>query len=157
MARDVGHDRQSSPTATDAASSSDDGCPFCRRIRFRRDLLSECDACVAFYDTTPLNPGHVLIIPKRHEPDFLALSPEECGAIVRMAQDIRAQIAEQLHPDGFNLGANVRTAGGQTIDHAHLHLIPRYLGDVPEPKGGIRWLIPERARYWADEGPGARQ
>jgi ATP adenylyltransferase len=157
VATGVGHNRERVDAPTDAGVRSAGECPFCHRIRLRDELAAESDLCVAFYDTTPLTPGHVLIIPKRHEPDFLALSPEECGAIWRMAQEIRARTDQQLHPDGFNLGANVGTAGGQTIDHAHLHLIPRYVGDVPEPKGGIRWLIPERARYWVDDVPGARR
>lgn len=76
---------------------------------------------------------------------------------MRTAQEMRAQIDQQLHPNGFNVGENVGTAGRQTINQARLQLTPRCLENVPDPKDGIRWLIPERARYWADEGPGARQ
>jgi len=133
-----------------------DGCPFCHRIALGHDLLAESQVCVAIYDLTPLNPGHALVIPRRHEPDFLALSPVESSAIMRMVKVVRNRINRDFRPHGFNLGVNVGVAGGQTIDHAHLHLIPRYLGDIPDPKGGIRWLIPERARYWTDESQGVR-
>lgn len=130
------------------AVTQSDECPFCERIAVPHDLLAESVLCVAFYDTTPLNPGHVLIVPHRHESDFLALFPEEHDAVLRMATQVRARLDEQFWPDGFNVGANVGEAGGQTVAHAHLHLIPRYWGDVPDPRGGIRCLIPERTRYW---------
>jgi len=68
-----------------------------------------------------------------------------------MAVEVRETLATQFHPEGFNLGVNIGDAAGQTIGHAHLHLIPRYSGDVPEPRGGIRWIIPERAPYWIDQ------
>lgn len=126
------------------------GCVFCLRIAKHQDLVVDDPLCVAFYDTTPLNPGHVLIVPRRHEPDFLALNSDERSMILKCAVDIRSNITEQFRPDGFNLGVNIGELAGQTIAHAHLHLIPRYRGDVPDPRGGIRWLIPERARYWDD-------
>jgi diadenosine tetraphosphate (Ap4A) HIT family hydrolase len=129
-------------------------CIFCDRVAKNVDLLVTDELCVAFYDTTPLNPGHALIIPRRHEPDFLMLSQRELSAICRMATKLRVLLDKQFHPDGFNVGANVDDAGGQTIGHAHLHLIPRYKGDVPDPKGGIRCLIPERMRYWTDDKEG---
>jgi ATP adenylyltransferase len=123
-------------------------CPFCQRLAARHDLIADTSLCAAFYDTTPLNPGHVLVVPRRHEPDFLALGSEERSEILRMAVELRALLHERYRPDGFNLGVNVGEAAGQTVGHAHLHLIPRYAGDVPDPRGGIRWLIPERAAYW---------
>ncbi|MGP8150148.1 MAG: HIT family protein [Acidimicrobiales bacterium] len=129
-------------------ATTENECPFCDRIAMRRDLLGANSLCVAFYDAKPLNPGHVLIVPYRHEPDFLALLPEERNAILRMAAELRSQLDEAYRPDGFNLGVNVGGAAGQTIGHAHLHLIPRHWGDVPDPRGGIRCLIPERTRYW---------
>jgi len=151
VATGVGHDRQRSEVAADGAGSSADGCPFYRRIRLRHELLSEGHTRVAFYDTTPLHPGHVLIIRKRHEPDFLTRSPEECDAVVRMVQELRVRTDQQLHPGGLTLGVNAGTVGSQMIDHEHLHLIPRHLGNAPEHKGAVRRLIPDRARHWADE------
>ena len=123
-------------------------CPFCDRIEGRDGLRGESALCVAFYDTAPLNPGHILIVPKRHQPDFLALSTDEHLAILRMAVALRKDLDLRFHPTGFNLGVNVGDAAGQTVGHAHLHLIPRYEGDVPDPRGGVRWVIPKRARYW---------
>ena len=129
-------------------------CPFCRRIASDEGLLVAAPLCVAFFDTTPLNPGHVLGVPTRHEPDFLALETPELEAMLAMARRLRADLDARFHPDGFNLGVNVGEAAGQTIDHAHLHLIPRYVGDVADPRGGIRWLIPERAPYWVGAAEG---
>ena len=65
---------------------------------------------------------------------------------------VRAIQVERFHPDGFNIGVNDGPAAGQTISHAHVHVIPRYVGDVPDPRGGIRWVIPQRARYWRKDG-----
>lgn len=123
-------------------------CPFCQRLAAHHGLIAATSLCAAFYDTTPLNPGHALVVPRRHEPDFLALTGDEHGDIMRTAAELRALLDQRYRPDGFNLGVNVGDAAGQTIAHAHLHLIPRFTGDVPEPRGGIRWLIPERAPYW---------
>jgi ATP adenylyltransferase len=135
----------------EATDDAEDECLFCRRIRLSEELLAERSACVALHDATPLNPGHVLILPRRHEPDMLALSSDELSSIMGLTQEIRGRLDQKYHPDGYNLGVNIGTAGGQTIGHAHLHLVPRYLGDVAEVKGGIRWIIPKRARYWVDE------
>jgi diadenosine tetraphosphate (Ap4A) HIT family hydrolase len=93
-------------------------------------------------------------VPRRHEPDFLALTADEQAAIWDLVGRIRPELDRLYRPDGYNVGANVGAAGGQTVDHAHLHLIPRYAGDVSEPRGGIRWIIPARAPYW--EGGQAR-
>lgn len=128
-----------------------DRCVFCSRVETAQDLVAAGPLCVAFFDATPLNPGHILVIPRRHEPDLLALSEGELNAIWSMARELRFQLDQQLQPDGFNVGVNIGEAGGQTVDHAHLHLIPRYLGDVPDPKGGIRCLIPERMNYWEND------
>ena len=127
-------------------------CAFCTRLADpTSERLRESALCVWFFDTTPLNPGHALIVPRRHEVDFLALSREELSEALEMAVEVRETLATQFHPEGFNLGVNIGDAAGQTIGHAHLHLIPRYSGDVPEPRGGIRWIIPERAPYWIDQ------
>jgi diadenosine tetraphosphate (Ap4A) HIT family hydrolase len=89
-----------------------------------------------------------LVVPRRHEPNFLSLSDNEHAAIWGLAREVRAIIDRDHHPNGYNLGVNVGSVAGQTVDHAHLHIIPRYAGDVPEPRGGIRWIIPSKARYW---------
>ena len=147
MAGDVRHGPQGSHD-----SGTVDKCPFCDCVALRQGLLAVSNPRVAFYDAQPLNPGHVLIVPYRHEPDFLALLPDDRNATLRLAAELRSQLDEQYRPDGFNLDANVDKAGGQTVGHTHLHVIPRNWGDVSDPRGGIRCLIPERSRNWeADE------
>jgi diadenosine tetraphosphate (Ap4A) HIT family hydrolase len=89
-----------------------------------------------------------LVVSRRHEPDFLALDPAEQQAVLALAAEVAARLRAERAPDGYNLGVNVGAAAGQTVDHAHLHVIPRYRGDVADPRGGIRWIIPGRARYW---------
>jgi diadenosine tetraphosphate (Ap4A) HIT family hydrolase len=123
------------------------GCVFCERLQ-SGDVLAEEAEAAAFPDAFPLTPGHTLIVPRRHEPDFLALSGDEHAAIWRLVAPVRDIIDRQHRPQGYNVGVNVGAAAGQTVDHAHLHLIPRYIGDVSDPRGGIRWIIPARAPYW---------
>jgi diadenosine tetraphosphate (Ap4A) HIT family hydrolase len=123
------------------------GCVFCRP-RDRSDLSAANDLAIAFAAGFPVSPGHTLIVPRRHEPDFFALTAEEQVALVALVNPVRATLGEQFGPDGYNLGVNAGKAAGQTILHTHLHVIPRYAGDVAEPRGGVRWVLPETARYW---------
>ncbi len=122
-------------------------CAFCQRIA-SAEVLAVNERAAAFFDAFPLSPGHVLIVPRRHEPDFLALTEIERTAVWALVDPVRQVIETRFRPDGYNLGVNVGDAAGQTVGHAHLHLIPRYAGDVSDPRGGIRWIIPARARYW---------
>jgi diadenosine tetraphosphate (Ap4A) HIT family hydrolase len=121
-------------------------CAFCERIA-QGELVAENDLAVAFFDAYPLSPGHCLILPRRHEPDFLALTVAEQAAIWALMTLVRAQIEKSGTPDGYNIGVNAGESAGQTIGHAHLHVIPRRRGDVADPRGGIRWVIPARAAY----------
>ncbi len=98
-------------------------CPFCELIA-RAQVRMDGGAAVAIADAFPLNPGHMLVLPRRHEPDFLALRPEELEAVANVARALVRDLKGEAHPDGFNLGVNVGPAAGQTIDHAHLHVIP---------------------------------
>ena len=125
------------------------GCPFCQRAR--TDTSLESALAVAFPDAFPVSPGHTLVIPRRHEADYFALTDEEKAAIWRLVDDVRRALDTDLRPAGYNIGLNVGTAAGQTVGHAHIHVIPRYAGDVADPRGGIRWVFPDRARWW-DEG-----
>jgi len=113
-----------------------------------RELIASNTLAAAFADGFPLTPGHTLVVPRRHESDFLALSPAERAAIWALVPDVCRHIETRHHPDGYNIGVNVGEAAGQTVGHAHLHVIPRYRGDVEDPRGGIRWIIPGKARYW---------
>jgi len=122
-------------------------CPFCDRIS-SGPLDAENELAVAFADAFPLSPGHMLIIPRRHVEDYFALDEAEQAAIWQLVSQVRTRLDAERHPDGYNLGVNVGEAAGQTVAHAHVHLIPRYEGDVPDPRGGIRWLLAEKAKYW---------
>ena len=124
-------------------------CLFCDRVATGH-VLAQNDLAVAFYDAFPLNPGHTLIVPRRHEADFLALTADEQADIWSLVSIVRNVLeGGSERPDGYNIGINVGEAAGQTIGHAHLHVIPRYVGDVPDPRGGLRWVLPARAAYWA--------
>ena len=122
-------------------------CIFCERVA-RGSLVAVNQHAVAFPDAFPLNEGHCLIVPRRHEADFLALTSDEQAAIWALVPAVRRLIEERGLPHGYNIGINIGAAAGQTIGHAHLHVIPRYHADVPDPRGGIRWVIPAKARYW---------
>ena len=122
-------------------------CLFCGE-RAQVDALAANELAIALSAGFPVSPGHALIVPRRHEPDFFSLSAEEQAAMIALVNPVRAVLDRQFRPDGYNLGVNAGRAAGQTIMHAHLHVIPRYEGDVAEPRGGIRWVLPETARYW---------
>jgi diadenosine tetraphosphate (Ap4A) HIT family hydrolase len=100
------------------------------------------------YDRYPVSEGHVLVVPFRHVPDFFDLNREEQSALLGLLTRARVSLPFNRPPDGFNVGINVGTAAGQTVMHAHVHLIPRYAGDVPDPRGGVRFVIPQKAKYW---------
>lgn len=125
-------------------------CPFCVRID-RGEVLERSNRAVAFVDRFPISPGHTLVVPTRHEADFFELTDMEQAAVWVIAKRARDRIVADHGPTGFNIGINVGADAGQTIEHAHLHLIPRYPGDVEDPRGGIRWAIPEKAPYWVDD------
>jgi diadenosine tetraphosphate (Ap4A) HIT family hydrolase len=122
-------------------------CPFCNpgppAIKFSNQL------CYAREDGFPVSPGHLLIIPFRHVPDFFDLSEEERTATFELLWVAKGKLSEALKPGGFNVGVNAGKVAGQTVMHVHLHLIPRFAGDVDDPRGGVRWIIPGKARYWS--------
>jgi diadenosine tetraphosphate (Ap4A) HIT family hydrolase len=113
-------------------------------------VSAEANLAVAFADAFPVSHGHTLVVPRRHEPNLFALTAEEHCDVWRLVREMRASIDGDSAPDGYNLGVNIGAAGGQTVAHAHVHLIPRYRGDASDPRGGIRWVLPEHARYWDD-------
>lgn len=128
-------------------------CPLCLAVESAAAVVDGGPA-VAIPDANPLSAGHHLVVSRRHEPDFFALTPAEVAAMFAVAFDLRRLIAEQWQPAGFNVGVNVGAAAGQTIGHVHLHVIPRYHGDSADPRGGVRWILPARARYWKTEVAG---
>ena len=99
------------------------------------------------WDTYPANPGHILIIPYRHFPDYFDATQEERAELWELVSEAKAIIDEKFSPDGYNVGINVGQYGGQSIPHLHIHLIPRFAGDVENPKGGVRGVIPHRQKY----------
>lgn len=121
-------------------------CPFCRLSR-RVEIICETATCVAFYDGYPVSPGHALIISKRHVASYFDLTNHEREAMNVMLQYVKQKVDVRFHPDGYNIGINVNEAAGQSVFHVHMHLIPRYKGDVPNPKGGIRGVIPSKQKY----------
>ena len=121
-------------------------CPFCRLSR-RVEIIYETATCVAFYDGYPVSPGHVLIIPKRHVASYFDLTNHEREAMNVVLQYVRQKVDERLHPDGYNVGINIGETAGQSVFHCHMHVIPRYKGDVPNPKGGVRGVIPSKQKY----------
>ncbi|MCG6887792.1 MAG: HIT family protein [Proteobacteria bacterium] len=98
-------------------------------------------------DTYGVSPGHTLVIPNRHVASFFDLTPEEVAACMDLISEEKRRIDEEFHPDGYNIGVNVGPAAGQSIFHVHIHIIPRYEGDVENPQGGVRHVIPKNAHY----------
>ena len=101
-------------------------------------------------DKFPVSPGHTLIIPRREAGRFADLTAEEKTGLLQLVERVQQHLKRAMSPspDGFNIGINDGAAAGQTIPQFHFHVIPRYKGDVPEPRGGIRWVKPDKARYW---------
>ena len=119
-------------------------CLFCKP---QREILAENERAVAVPDTYPVSPGHALILPRRHAVTIFDLEPEEYADCFALARDLRPILQARFNPDGFNVGANCGEAAGQSVWHAHIHVIPRYKGDTPHPKGGVRHVIPLKGNY----------
>jgi diadenosine tetraphosphate (Ap4A) HIT family hydrolase len=127
-------------------STDKKGCLFCSVPA--SDILIEQPLAYAKADGYPVSNGHTLIIPRRHVLMFFDTSDEERAAMMKLIDQTKAILDKQHKPDGYNIGINNGAAAGQTVMHLHIHLIPRYEGDTPDPRGGVRWVIPGRARYW---------
>ena len=124
----------------------DNYCPFCK-VESEREIIASSPLSVAFYDGFPVSPGHALIIPRRHVASFFELTQEEQQDLLNLTDRVKRIVEERYHPDGYNIGINVGEAAGQSIFHVHMHLIPRYQGDVPNPRGGVRGVIPDKQNY----------
>lgn len=129
-----------------ASSNSSSECPFCDSCSDRR-ILAENDLAYALFDKFPVNAGHALIIPKRHVAHYFELSPDEKAACWQLLDEVKGLLDADFQPQGYNIGVNVGETAGQTVMHVHLHLIPRYQGDVENPRGGVRGVIPGRKEY----------
>lgn len=122
------------------------GCPFCT-ADISNQLFSN-NLAISIADIFPVSHGHCLIIPKRHFPSVFEATEEERSALWDLVERSRQYLITEYAPDGFNIGINDGAAAGQTVMHLHIHLIPRYLGDSGDPRGGVRWIMPEKAPYW---------
>ncbi len=121
-------------------------CPFCY-LDPTRILTSNVHA-LAIMDGFPISPGHALIIPKRHLGSLFEATRDERDSLFDLMEQVKIKLQDKYHPDGFNIGINDGAAAGQTVMHLHIHLIPRYAGDQPDPRGGVRWIFPDKAAYW---------
>lgn len=120
-------------------------CPFC--TPGPDDILLENGESYAKLDLYPVSPGHLLIIPRRHIRSLFDATPGELAALWDLLTSAKRLIDEQYAPDGYNIGINDGESAGQTIMHLHIHLIPRYSGDMSEPGGGVRGVIPHKRQY----------
>ncbi|RVJ12582.1 DUF3427 domain-containing protein [Sinorhizobium medicae] len=145
------YSRNLTKTLKDRASNMTCSCPFCAievsRVAFSNEHL------VAIWDGFPVSPGHLLIVPRRHAATWEELRDAEKDAIWRAVDHGIAEIESRHAPDGFNVGFNFGEAAGQTVFHFHLHIIPRYSGDVSDPRGGVRHVIPGKANYLSPPSP----
>lgn len=124
-------------------------CIFC--TKGQAEILCENELARAFYDRYPVNQGHVLVVPKRHVETYFEATQAELAAIQELIFQVKEMLQEQYRPDGYNIGVNVGEAGGQTVFHLHFHVIPRYVGDVDNPRGGIRKLKKSIVLYPAED------
>lgn len=121
-------------------------CTFCEIPGER--IIYESSLVYAMWDKFPLSPGHALLLPKRHAITWFDATQEEKQVLVASIDRLKVLIEKEHTPKGYNIGINSGEAAGQTVPHLHVHVIPRYTDDVEDPRGGIRWVIPDKARYW---------
>lgn len=122
-----------------------ENCPFCNFNP--KEIILKNDVCYAIYDKFPVNEGHILIIPFRHFDNYFDATANEIKSIWMLLENVKDLLDNKFKPNGFNIGINVGKAAGQTISHLHIHLIPRYYGDMENPKGGVRGVIPAKRIY----------
>ena len=120
-------------------------CPFCRPSP--DDVMIDHELAYALYDRYPVNPGHMLVIPRRHVAGWFEATGPEQQALLAVLDRVKELLDERYNPDGYNIGINMGEAAGQTVMHLHIHVIPRYKGDVGDPRGGVRGVIPEKQGY----------
>ena len=119
-------------------------CPFCNNIE---QIIAESEYWYVIYDKYPVSKGHTLLITKRHISSFFDLTSEETKQIYSMIKYIKSKLDAEYFPDGYNIGVNCGRNAGQTIPHCHIHIIPRYNGDIENPRGGVRGVIPNKQNY----------
>lgn len=122
-------------------------CAFCALPADR--ILGDNEYALWILDVNPVSPGHSLILPKRHVESFFDTTQAEREAVLSLLDRAREHMSRDSAPSGYNIGINEGSAAGQTVPHLHVHLIPRFTGDSVVPKGGVRWVIPDKADYWS--------
>jgi diadenosine tetraphosphate (Ap4A) HIT family hydrolase len=120
-------------------------CPFCNPVA--DEIVAKNDFCYARWDRYPVSKGHLLVIPFRHVADYFSLTVEENQALLALLYVCKEVIEENFKPAGYNIGFNVGEAAGQTVMHCHCHVIPRYVGDVRDARGGVRGVVPRKREY----------
>jgi diadenosine tetraphosphate (Ap4A) HIT family hydrolase len=128
-----------------AVSATEPSCPFCSPDESR--VFHRGTSVVGIWDAFPVSPGHAILVPMRHVASWFDATSEEQDDLMRAVATARATIEESSRPAGYNIGINVGQAAGQTVMHLHVHVIPRFVGDVDDPAGGVRFVIPERGDY----------
>ena len=121
-------------------------CQFCSLPQSR--VIDSSPLGLVIRDAFPISPGHTLIIPKRHVGSFFDLEADERAELLALLCQAKVVADKEFSPQGYNIGINDGAAAGQTVPHLHLHMIPRFEGDLPDPRGGVRWVIPQKAKYW---------
>lgn len=122
-------------------------CPFCQ-LPADRILLAD-DRAMVIRDGFPVSPGHTLVIPRRHVSSFFDITADERASLLHLLDQAKVALDREFAPQGYNIGINDGATAGQTVPHLHVHLIPRYAGDREDPRGGVRWVLPEKADYWS--------
>lgn len=125
---------------------SDILCPFCIK-KDNLEIIAENKLAFSILDLYAVSCGHCLVITKRHVESFFDASPEEVEALFSLVNETKVILDQRFRPEGYNLGINIGDVAGQTIPHVHVHLIPRYKGDVQNPRGGVRNIIPGKGDY----------
>jgi diadenosine tetraphosphate (Ap4A) HIT family hydrolase len=121
-------------------------CPFCSSDIQNR-FVSSNELVFAIYDQYPVSKGHLLVIPNRHCDNYFLLSADEQQACWSLIKEMQEKLSNEFHPAGFNIGVNVGAAAGQTVGHVHIHLIPRFEGDMKDPRGGVRHCVEGKGYY----------
>jgi diadenosine tetraphosphate (Ap4A) HIT family hydrolase len=120
----------------------------------RTEWVAENARAFAFRDRYPVSPGHTLVVTKRLVADWFAATDEERQDVMALVSEVKAALDRgEPRPDGYNVGFNAGAAAGQTVMHLHVHVIPRYVGDMDDPRGGVRHAIPSKGNYLASKTP----
>lgn len=122
-------------------------CVFCQNFMPNKKPLLQNKLAIAYFDEFPVSKGHILIISKRHTSTFFDLTKEEQISLITLLNECKEYIDKKYNPDGYNVGLNCGEFAGQSVMHVHMHLIPRYKGDVSNPRGGVRGIIPNKKNY----------